>query len=70
MGESPFHPCPLARERVKQVVEGPHADIDRIIRSVRDNGGKVSNKLAAEFPVLADPATAWELVAALQAVWS
>ncbi|WP_175526032.1 hypothetical protein [Paracidovorax konjaci] len=44
----------LARERVKQVIEGPDTDIDRIIRSVRDNGGQVSNKLAREFPALAD----------------
>ena len=59
----------LARERVKQVIEGPDTDIDRIIRSVRDNGGKVSNKLAKEIPALADEATAAELVAALQAVF-
>ncbi|MFA7665239.1 MAG: hypothetical protein WCY32_03890 [Burkholderiaceae bacterium] len=59
----------LARERVKQVIEGPDTDIDRIIRSVRDNGGKVSNGLAQEFPLLADEATAAELVAALQAVF-
>ncbi len=59
----------LARERVKQVIEGPDTDIDRIILSVRDNGGTVSNKLAKEFPALADEATAAELVAALQAVF-
>jgi hypothetical protein len=59
----------LARERVKQVIEGPDTDIDRIIRSVRDNGGKVSNKLAKEFPALADEAIAAELVAALQGVF-
>lgn len=59
----------LARERVKQVIEGPDADIDRIIRSVRDNGGKVSNKLTEEFPALIDQAVAAELVASLQAVF-
>jgi hypothetical protein len=59
----------LARERVKQVIEGPDFDIDRIIRSVRDNGGKVSNKLSKEFPSLADDATAAELVVALQSVF-
>lgn len=58
----------LAREQVKQVIEGPDSDIDRIIRSVRDNAGQVSNKLAREFPVLANEATAAELVAALQGV--
>lgn len=59
----------LARERVKQVIEGPDIDIDRIIRSVRDNGGQISNKLAKEFPVLADEGTAADVVAALQAVF-
>lgn len=55
----------LARDQVKQVIEGPDADIDRIIRSVRDNAGKVSHKLAKEFPALADEDTADALVAAL-----
>ncbi|WP_229722775.1 Fic family protein [Xylophilus rhododendri] len=59
----------LARERVKQVIEGPDTDIDRIVRSVRDNGGKVSNKLAQEFPALADAATAARLADALQDVF-
>ena len=59
----------LARERVKEVIEGPDSDIDRIIRSVRDDGGKVSNKLAREFPALADEATAVELVGALRDVF-
>lgn len=58
----------IARERVKQVIEGPDVDIDRIIRSVRDNGGHVSHKLAKEFPALADELTAQALVAALQDV--
>ncbi len=56
-----------ARERVKQVIEGPDGDIDRIIRSVRENGGKVSNKLLTEFPALAEEALATEVVAAIQA---
>lgn len=58
----------LARERVKQMIEGPDVEIDRIIRSVRDHGGKVSNKLAKEFPALADAPTAAELVEALRTV--
>ena len=55
----------LARERVKQVIEGPDGDIDRIIRSVRENGGTLSNKLVQEFPSLADQALADEVVAAI-----
>lgn len=55
-----------ARERVKQIVEGPDRDIDRIIRSVRDHGGKVSNKLLKEFPLLADRDISDELIATIQ----
>jgi hypothetical protein len=58
----------LARERVKRVIEGPDTDIDRIVRSVRDNGGRISNKLIEEFPALADEGLAAEVVAAVQAV--
>jgi hypothetical protein len=55
-----------ARERVKQVIEGPDVDIDRIIRSVRENGGKVSNKLIKEFPALEDEQLAAAATAAIQ----
>ncbi|MDB5998493.1 MAG: hypothetical protein JWP52_192 [Rhizobacter sp.] len=55
----------LARERVKQVIEGPDVDIDRIIRSVRDNGGVVSNKLRKEFPALGDEGVAVEVAVAV-----
>ena len=60
----------LARERVKQVIEGPDADIDRIIRSVRENGGSLSNKLLKEFPQLADETIGREVVAAIEAVFA
>lgn len=56
----------LARERVKQVIEGPDVDIDRIIRSVRESGGRLSSKLLKEFPPLADKALAGEVVTAIQ----
>jgi len=60
----------MARERVKQVIEGPDGDIDRIIRSVRENGGTLSSKLVQEFPLLADQALADEVVAAIQAAFT
>ncbi|MHB8254554.1 MAG: Fic family protein [Acidiferrobacter sp.] len=44
----------LARSRIKEIVEGPDRDIDRIIRSLRENHGKLSNKILKEFPVLGD----------------
>ena len=60
----------VARERVKQVIEGPDVDIDRIIRSVRENGGKASSKLQKEFPALANEGLAAEVVAAIQAAFA
>ena len=60
----------VARERVKQVIEGPDADIDRIIRSVRDNGGKLSNKLLQEFPPLASGTAGQEVVAVIEAAFT
>ncbi len=59
----------VARERVKQVIEGPDSDIDRIIRSVRENGGKVSGKLVKEFPALEDQHLAAGAVAAIQSAF-
>lgn len=56
----------VARERVKDVVEGPDSDIDRIIRSVRENGGTVTHKLVKEFPILADQSLADATVAAIK----
>ena len=43
-----------ARLAVKQHLEGPNTDIDQIIRSVRENGWKVSGKLKKTFPMLED----------------
>jgi len=54
-----------ARRMVKDVIDGPDADIDRIIRSVRDNKGAVSNKLRKEFPILAGDDVVEDLVRAL-----
>ncbi len=43
-----------ARQAVKEVVEGPDSDIDRIIRSIQENGFRVSGKLAQQYPMLVD----------------
>jgi len=59
----------LARERLKEVIEGPDGDIDRIIRSLRENGGKVSNKLRDEFPALADERVAAGAAQAVQSAF-
>lgn len=55
-----------ARKGVKNNLEGPDSDIDQIIRSVRENGWKVSNLLVKAFPPLADPALAEAVVAAVR----
>ncbi len=58
-----------ARDSVKDHLEGPNADIDQIIRSVRENDWQVSNKLVKTFPPLADPALADAVVAAVRSVF-
>jgi hypothetical protein len=59
-----------ARLAVKNIVEGPNADLDRIIRSVRQNGYQVSGKLRKDFPVLErSPERAARLVAAIRSVF-
>ena len=59
----------LAREAVKNHLEGPNSDIDQIIRSVRESGWRASNKLVKAFPLLADPALAAAVVAAVRDVF-
>lgn len=58
-----------ARDSVKNYLEGPNSDIDQIIRSVRANEWKISNKLVKAFPQLADAALADAVVAAVRWVF-
>jgi hypothetical protein len=58
-----FRSLEQARTSVKEIVEGPDADVDVIIRSARHNGGVLSGKLAKRFPVLQNDAI-WAKVAA------
>lgn len=57
-----FRAHDAARAAVKEVIEGPNSDIDAMIRSARENQGKLSGKLAKRFPVL-ERAGVWERVA-------
>lgn len=41
-----------ARARLKNIIEGPDADLDRIIRSVRESRGTIGGKLKSEYPIL------------------
>ena len=50
-----------ARAAIKDIVEMPDLQIDRIIRSVEANQGKLSNALVKEMPLLAEPGV-WEAI--------
>lgn len=56
-----------ARNSIKEIIEGPDSDIDRIIRSVQENGGNISNKIRKNFPLLEDPEIAREITRVIQA---
>lgn len=58
-----FRSLGQARAAVKELIEGPDADVDAIIRSARENDGVLSGKLAKRFPALQNDAL-WEKVAA------
>jgi hypothetical protein len=55
------------REHVKEFLDGPDADIDRIIRSIRENNGQVSNKLREEFSQLNDAKLAGNIILVINA---
>ena len=50
-----------ARAAIKDIAEMPDMQIDRVIRSVQANQGKLSNVLANEMPVLSEPGV-WEAI--------
>jgi hypothetical protein len=50
-----------ARAAVKEIVEMPDHQIDRVLRSIEQNAGKLSNVLAKEMPVLREPGV-WESI--------
>jgi hypothetical protein len=50
-----------ARAAIKDIVEMPDMQIDRIIRSMDANQGKLSNVLLKEVPLLAEPGV-WEAI--------
>ncbi len=54
-----------ARAAIKDIVEMPDHQIDRLLRSLDANSGKLSNVLAKEIPLLAEPGI-WEAI--IQAV--
>lgn len=59
----------LAQERVKEVIEMPSQDANWVIRSIKENGWRVSGKLKAEYPRLEDELTARRVVEAVQSAF-
>ena len=55
-----------SRSAIKAIVEMPDAQIDRVIRSVQANQGKLSNVLSTEIPLLTDPALWSAIVQAIK----
>ncbi|MGE8409931.1 MAG: Fic family protein [Pseudomonas sp.] len=59
----------LALERLKNVVEMPDEDANRIIRSVKENGWKISGKLKKQYPQLEDERRAARILEAVQSAF-
>lgn len=55
-----------ARAAVKEIVEMPDAQLDRVIRSILTNKGLLSGALRREFPILAQPGLGEEIVQAVR----
>lgn len=59
----------LARAAIKDIVEMPDMQIDRLIRSATANKGKLSNVLAKEMPILAEPGLWAAILRAIEGVF-
>lgn len=59
----------LAERRLKEVLEMPHQDAVRMIRSIKESDWRVSGKLANEYPVFIDKALALRAVEAVQSAF-
>jgi len=55
-----------AREAIKNIIEMPDVQADRVVRSVEQNRGELTSKLARELPELASEAVWEELVKAVR----
>lgn len=55
-----------ARAAIKEILEMPDTQIDRVIRSVQSNQGKLSGALRSELPILEEPALWSDIVKAVR----
>ncbi len=58
-----------AQQRIKEVMEMPDAESARLIRSIKENGWKVSGKLRQEYPQLEDQALSLRLIEAVRSAF-
>lgn len=58
-----------AQERLKDVLEMPDQDANRIIRSVKENGWQVSGKLKKEYPQLEEASRSQRIVEAIRSAF-
>ena len=58
-----------ALERIKDVVEMPDPDANRIIRSIKENGWKISGKLKKQYPPLEDERRAARILEAIRSAF-
>ncbi|ERK09089.1 MAG: Fic family protein [Pantoea sp.] len=58
-----------AQERLKEILEMPDQDANRIIRSLKENGWQVSGKLQKQYPVLADAGRSERIINAVRSAF-
>ncbi len=59
----------VAQERIKETIEMPSADANRIIRSIKESGWRISGKLLRDYPQLEDGVLALKLIEAVQSAF-
>ncbi|MEN9464393.1 MAG: hypothetical protein RL217_574 [Pseudomonadota bacterium] len=58
-----------AQQQLKNIVEMPDYDANRIIRSLKENNWQISNKLKKEYPILEDAQLAERILEAVKTVF-
>ncbi|WP_245840152.1 hypothetical protein [Pantoea rwandensis] len=59
----------IAQERLKDVLEMPDQDANRIIRSLKENGWQVTGKLQKQYPVLSEDGRAERVINAVRSAF-
>ena len=59
----------IAQERLKDVLEMPDQDANRIIRSLKENGWQVTGKLQKQYPVLSENGRAERVINAVRSAF-